>query len=316
MSSKKKLEKKNYNKNIAKMDRSKCNEMDRLYTEIKNIKLQLSSVEEKGYKKLDGEITEGANSQLSYKRSGKLINHIHELVKNDLIEYGIDESLIHPKLDSTSKELQLTGYFKKKKQDVCVIPRDIEKKEEIIYVGPLSNQKKVIKNTIDEYGEELTRKILTINIRSQLNGIKKNKDTLFERTIAESINLHKKHKKMVLGEVYMVATYEYEKKNGERKKICPNLEEYISFFTEINGRKDENDEEYKYERVALIVVDIYNEEPKIYNSTYQLKKDGLVSKEFDVELKDISFENFSKDIINIYSDRFRVSRILIDNLIN
>lgn len=46
--------------------------------------------------------------------------------------------------------------------------------------------------------------------------------------------------------------------------------------------------------------------------TEQLREDGLVSDEFELELEDISFKNFLKDIINIYADRFRVSRILQD----
>ena len=308
MSDKKELEKQIYNKKVSNID----TEMDKLYSKLKNIKRTLKNVKENGYEKENGEVTEGVDSELSFKRSGKLINHIHELVKEDLIEYGIDKELIYPKVGETSPELQLAGYFKKKRQDVCVKPRDIKEKKTEINWGPILNQKKVTKNKIDIYGEELTRKTLTINIRSQLSGIKKNKDTLFERTIAESINLHKRHRKMVLGEVYMVATHEYVKENGEIKKSVPNLEEYISFFTEINGRIDENDEEYKYERVALIIVDIHEDEVKIYTTTKQLIDDGLVSREFELELEDISFKNFSKDIINIYADRFRVSRILQD----
>lgn len=315
MADKKSLEKNIYNKRLSMIGKKQLNEKDKLSSKIINIKLNLSNVEKNGYEKLDGEVTEGIDSQLSYKRSGKLINHIHELVKEDLIESGIDEKLIHPPIGETKGELKLVGYFKKKKQDVCVIPRGIDKEKIRINWGPIQNQvKNTRKNIIDEYGEELTRKTLAINVRSQLSGIQKNKDTLFERTIAESINLHKKHKKMVLGEVYMVATHEYIKQEGKMIKSYPNLEEYISFFTEINGRMDEYDEDYKYERVALIILDIDRDEPKIYTTTSQLKEDGLVSEEFDLELKNISFEDFSKDLINIYADRFRVSRILQNKL--
>lgn len=193
--------------------------MDKLYYKLKDIKLTLKNVKENGYKKLDGEVTEGVDRELSFKRSGKLINHIHELIKEDLVEHGIDKELIYPQVGESSPELQLAGHFKKKKQDVCVIPRGIQKKRTEINWGPILNQKKIHKNKIDIYGEELTRKTLTINIRSQLSGIKKNKDTLFERTISESINLHKRHRKMVLGKVYMVATHEYIKENGKIKKV-------------------------------------------------------------------------------------------------
>lgn len=80
-------------------------------------------------------------------RSQKPINCIHEIVKNDLVRYGIDERNIFPPLNNSKPEIKLAGFLKQKDQDICVIPHNIEK--EVIFVnwGPLS-----FENKEDVYG--------------------------------------------------------------------------------------------------------------------------------------------------------------------
>ncbi|MCY6355874.1 hypothetical protein [Clostridium sp. ZS2-4] len=126
------------------------------------------------------------------------------------------------------------------------------------------------------------------------------------------MNLHTIYNSKVLGEVYLVPVYEYDDKEMENNKIAfkktkTNIEKYISFFSAISGRKDSTDDNYKYERVALIIVDFSPNIPIVYTNTSQLKQDELVSKNFNLELENISIKNFTKDILNIYNQRFDIN---------
>lgn len=280
-----------------------CYSISILEEELKNIKENINDAKINGYTNSKGKVSKGKAGALSLIRSGKIINHIHEVIKKDLVNNGIDVNLIIPEIGKSKPELRLTGYFKKKNQDVCIIPNNIDKKETKIDWGPGLH-----KEDIDEHGDDFTERTLAINVRSQLSSLAKNIDTLLERTFAESINLHKRCPNMVLGEVYMIPVYPYNTKKDEETEFLiehTKLEEYISFFTGISNRTDEEDEEYKYERVALLIVDFSKENPKLYSTTKQLKDDGLVSDDFKLELEDISFKRFTSDLIEIYNNRFR-----------
>lgn len=242
-------------------------------------------------------------------RSQKLINYVHEFVKRDLIQNGIDPNLIYPPVGNTKPELKLAGFLKQKDQDVCVIPKGISKKGRKIDWGPLA-----FEDAYDEYGHDFTEQTLIINIRSQLSSLAKNADTLFERNFAEAMNLHSVYKKAVLGEVYMIPVYEYDdvvmKQNEiEFKTKRTNIEKYISFFTALNNRNDVEKDEFKYERVALLIIDFSKKNPIIYTKTSELKAAGLVKSNFNLELENVSMTNFSKDLINIYDSRFGKEKI-------
>ena len=154
----------------------------------------------------------------------------------------------------------------------------------------------------------------------------KNFDTLFERTIAEAQNLHVRYPNMVLGEVYLIPVYEYDDKAAKEKKIGfkkkqVKLEKYISFFSAINGRTlstkiglegelENTKNAYLYERCALLIVDFSKKNPKLYTSSSELKKDGLISDDFPIEYAELGFESFAKDIINVYTERFDMNNII------
>lgn len=242
-------------------------------------------------------------------RSQKLINYVHEFVKRDLIKNGIDSNLIYPPVGNTKPELKLAGFLKQKDQDVCVIPKGVSKKRRKIDWGPLA-----FENVYDEYGHDFTEQTLIINIRSQLSSLAKNADTLFERNFAEAMNLHSVYKNAVLGEVYMIPVYEYDdavmKQNRiEFKAKRTNIEKYISFFTALNNRRDVEKDEFKYERVALLIIDFSKENPIIYTNTSELKAAGLVNSDFNLELENVSINNFSRDLIDIYDYRFGKQKI-------
>lgn len=259
----------------------------------------------------------GKKGKTSAIRSSALINIIHDSVKHELIQHRIDPARIKPKLGKTSGESQLSGYYKQKKQDVCVEPKKIRKSKRTISWGPMASEK-----LEDKYGEEYTQNTLVINIRSQLSSVAKNTDTLFERTLAEALNLHKKYPDIVLGEVYLIPTHEYDESTMDDeckdhritfKEGHTNIAKYISFFKELSDRRQVTDELCKYERCALLVVDFNRHQPYLYRSTAELKAANLVPADFDIELADLSFDSFAADILAVYGERFELQNLLVDS---
>ena len=171
----------------------------------------------------------------------------------------------------------------------------------------------MMKDFKDIYGKTFTESVLTVNVRSQLSSIDKNFDTLYERTFAESLNLHLRNPKMVLGEVYLIPVKEYdetEKKKGIISFNAINIEKYIKAFQAINSRINSTDKKYKYERCCLLIVDFDRAVPKIYNTTNELIQDGILSATTTVSLTNLDYPNFINDIMQIYNTRFP-SNILI-----
>ena len=257
------------------------------------------------------EYTNGSKAKESLIRSGRLIGYLHECIKHELVRNNVNSNNIFPPIGDSRPELKVTGFLKQKKQDVAVVPSNIEKEAIVVDWGPLADE-----GVRDNLGLEYTSNCLIINVRSQLSSLAKNTDTLFERTFAEALNLHAVYKRIVLGEVYIIPVYEYNEAEARNNRVAfspkkTNLKKYISFFTAISGRADVEVDEFKYERCALLIVDFSREIPKIYSSTDELKADGLVDADFGLELADISFNSFANDILNIYGARFDLANIVI-----
>lgn len=253
-------------------------------------------------------VEKGEKGKTSAIRSSDLINLIHDAVKFELIKQGISEEKVFPRLNKKSPEIKLAGFLKQKKQDVCVLPTNMQMKPTTIDWGPLAFEKKK-----DKYGYEFSENSLVINVRSKMSSLAKNTDTLFERTVAEAHNLHMRYNKIVLGEVYLIPTHEYDdnlvKNNvvGFKEKHI-NIEKYISFFNSINNRNLEK-ESYLYERCALLIVDFDNQVPKLYRNSKELKDDGLISEDFPIEYSTLAFDTFAKDILKIYSERYNINNL-------
>jgi hypothetical protein len=244
-------------------------------------------------------VSSGRDGIHSLIRSQKLINIIHNYIKEQLVSYGVNPNKIHPKINETKPELTMAGFLKKKSQDICVIPSDF--KEEEITEGVLIGEK-------DEIGKGVLRKSLSINIRSQLSSIAKNFDTLYERTFAEALNLHLRIPELVMGEVYLVPLVAYDPDKADKKQIAWKEKlpiTYIPAFRELNGRNSSEIDDYKYERVCLLIVDFRQEKPVIIESSEQLYDLGWIKKE---EIKHFSLEglgmkDFVKDLLSSYEKR-------------
>ncbi len=235
-------------------------------------------------------------------RSSRPINNIHEAVKADLIRNGIFPSRIHPPLNETKPELKLAGFIKQKNQDVCVTPEGYISAEETMPEG-------ILREATDYYGKDFTERTISINIRSQMSSLAKNFDTLYERTIAEAQNLHVRCPRMVLGEVYMIPVKEYDASVMDFKKVefidrIGAVEKYIKSFQAINGRPNHKREEYKYERVCLLLVDFQQTPAKIYSSNQELYDDGLLDNTSDASIEELSWEKFTVNILACYETRF------------
>lgn len=253
-------------------------------------------------------INGGAKGKESTIRSSSLINLIHDAVKNELLEQGVHPQNIFPPFGESKPEIKMAGFLKQKDQDVCVLPSNIPREPIVINWGPLR-----FENKKDPYGFNFSTNTLVINVRSQMSSLAKNSDTLFERTFAEAQNLHMRYPNIVLGEVYLIPTHEYDdtlvKCNQVGFKTSQtNIEKYISFFNSINNRS-QNGENYEYERCALLIVDFRKAQPKLYHNSAELKKDGLISSSFAIEYASLAFDSFAKDILDVYSSRYNIQNL-------
>jgi hypothetical protein len=79
--------------------------------------------------------TDGESGKLSLIRSQKTIKLIHEAVKSELLANQILPTRIHPPLGVSEGEITLSGFLKKKSQDIVVFPSGIDTIEEIIESG-------------------------------------------------------------------------------------------------------------------------------------------------------------------------------------
>lgn len=254
--------------------------------------------------------TGGVEAKNNLIRTQQPICLLHDAAKASFIKKGVNPDFINPPYGDHAGELKLAGFFKYKDQDICILPNDISAEEEILMFDGILKGKK------DPYGFELTQKILSVNVRSQLSSVAKNFDTLYERTFAESLNLHLRCPQMVLGEFYMIPVYEYDDVLAKDKiigfkpnnKIQEHIQKYIYSFGAINNRSTINGLEYKYERVCLLIVDFNRQTPKIYNTDDELKADGLLPMNSTASINNMNFSSFAQSLLDIYEQRFGSGR--------
>lgn len=250
----------------------------------------------------------GTAGKRSLIASQSLINLLHEVVKHDLVANGINPTLIHPPIGASSPEIKLAGFLKFKTQDVCVFPNNKPQVTERIDFNGLFKT-----GTTEPYGELFTEHVLAVNLRSQLSSLTANIDTMFERTFAEPMNLHRRLPKMVLGEVYLIALREYDNAqvalNNVVYKPITNpvrvaLERYIKGFSALNMRASQRDDDFKYERVALIIADFSQSPVRVYDNTADLIANGLLPVGSNASMDNLSYTGFVRRLLDVYERRF------------
>lgn len=250
----------------------------------------------------------GANGKKSLITSQQLINLLHEVVKSSLIAENVNPTLIQPPCGQSRGEKTLAGFLKFKKQDICVFPNNKTPRVERIDFNGLYNT-----GTTEPYGELFSEHILSINVRSQLSSLSKNIDTMFERTFAEPLNLHRRVPKMVLGEVYLISVRELDSAqlalNNVVYKPFTNstsnyLEKYIKGFSALNMRASQRDDDFKYERVALIIADFSQNPVKVYNTTQDLINDNILPANSIASMANLNYDGLTRTLLDIHDKRF------------
>ena len=252
---------------------------------------------------------EGKNNLI---RTQQPICLLHDAAKSAFIRNGVNPNRVRPLLGEHFDELRLAGFFKCKDQDICFLPNNVEQKQEYLEFDG------ILKGQLDLYGERLTEHILSVNVRSQLSSIAKNFDTLYERTFAEALNLHLRCQKMVLGEFYMIPVKEYDDAEAKynniafikNKNVQKHIEKYLYSFSAVNNRRCLRGEEYKYERVCLLIVDFSQDVPVIYNSDEELKSAGLLAEDSDASINEMNFPSFVPTLMGLYEQRFGSRRFI------
>lgn len=258
----------------------------------------------------------GDKGKQSLTTSSKHILLFHEVVKSELIRNGVRPDLIFPPQYSSEGELKFTGFIKAKKQDISAVPSAYIGKEtpENITIGMMTGN-------IDVFGKNYTENSLVVNIRSQMSSIGNNVDTIAERAFAETLNLHMRCPNMVLGELFILPitglkmnevkknnpVYEpiiKTKKKKNSKTTAESIETVINTYSSINNRNIASDEDYKYERLCLILADFSQTPVKIYKTTAELIADNLLPNGSTATLNGLEFDTFISDLLNIYSTRF------------
>lgn len=250
----------------------------------------------------------GASGKKSLITSQQLVNLLHETIKSSLVAEGVNPLNIRPTPGSANPEITLAGFLKFKKQDVCVFPNNLQPRQESLDFNGLFTT-----GVTELYGELFTEHILSINVRTQLSSLGKNIDTMFERTYAEPLNLHRRVPKMVLGEMYLISVRELN--SGQIANNNPvytnftastsqQLEKYIKGFAALNLRRGQRDDDFKYERVALIIADFSQNPVKVYNTTEELIQDNLLPANSTATIENLQFEGFIRTLLDCYEQRF------------
>lgn len=260
----------------------------------------------------DSIVSGGVEGKNNLIRTQEPICLLHDAAKSELISKGVNPLYITPRLGNHNGEMKVAGFFKCKDQDVCVLPNNVRQHRETL------NFDGILKGQVDVYGKELTTKTLSINVRSQLSSIAKNFDTLYERTFAEALNLHLRCPEMVLGEFYMIPVYEYDDvlaKNNvvgfkRNRAIQEHIQKYIYSFNAVNNRQSTEGQEYRYERVCLLIVDYSKPTPIIYNTDDELKRDGLLPQYTTATINNMNFPSFIDTLLSTYSYRFGEGRFI------
>ena len=276
-----------------------------LQTSVEEMKFELEeAIRTRSYKGKNYENGQKAKEALI--RSQHLIMKIHEVVKASLdqeLKKFTESYTIHPPLDKKEPELVVSGLIKSKKQDIVVLVGKDTRKPEVIREGPLAG-------AINSIGKRRSENAIVIGVRSQLSSIGKNFDTLMERAFAETLNLRLRLPKLVMGEVYLLPVVEYDDQAMKQNDIAWKgrrvpIEKFINTFLGITDRAIGNDdkENYKYDRSALILVNIKQSPPRIFLTLEELKDNGYISDNFEANFDLLSPKNFAADIV--YSHRQR-----------
>lgn len=229
----------------------------------------------------EGEIRRKGGNPGFLIRSGKIIDELYEYLKQELVKNGVKKSYINPPLGKSSPEKEIGGYFKAKDQDILI------QKDEL-------------------------KPMASLNIRSQLSSVQKNYDTLFERLVAESVNIHERFPQMPCGYLYLLPTIGYSSEAMKKNKVVKdeyfNWEKYLATFSLLANRKDSKDKTFKYEKICLLAVDFSTNPPHILSSTDDFLSRNLITKDFakNFDYSPLRVDDIVEKLIFIFNQRNKI----------
>ena len=215
-------------------------------------------------------------------RSGKIIEELHEYLKHEIVKNGIKRTYINPPLGKSSPEKAIDGYFKTKDQDILI------QKEE-------------------------NQPLISLNIRSQLSSVQKNYDTLFERLVAESVNIHEKFPQVPCGYLYLLPAIGYDSDAMKENKVVRNerfnWEKYLTTFSLLADRKNLEDKTFKYEKICLLAVDFSANPPYVLSSTEDFLSRKLITEDFAkrFDYSPLKVDDIIEKLLATFNHRNKVS---------
>ncbi len=238
--------------------------------------------------------SDGLKAKEGIIRASKLINPVHELVKVSLLDYLNDkfnfEWVSYPRIGATRPEIKLEGDIKTKNQDLMFSEQSLDL------------------NNIEIEGQHL-RRLLSVNVRSQLSSVAKNIDTLMERTFAEPIQLRIKYPDLIMGEVYMIPVIELNDEECKNNKVVfksesvsrKNINKFLYYFNKFTDRSNFKEGMieyyYKYDATTLLIIDLESKPAKFIYKPTDLKKIGLDQEAIEKYQK-LSPIDFEEKLVN------------------
>tara|TARA_B100000902_G_scaffold83591_1_gene88173 strand:+ start:627 stop:1460 length:834 start_codon:yes stop_codon:yes gene_type:complete len=242
--------------------------------------------------------SDGLKAKEGIIRASKLINPVHELVKVSLLDYLNDkfnfEWVSYPRIGATRPEIKLEGDIKTKNQDLMFSEQSLDL------------------NNIEIEGQHL-RRLLSVNVRSQLSSVAKNIDTLMERTFAEPIQLRIKYPDLIMGEVYMIPVIELNDEECKNNKVVfksesvsrENINKFLYYFNKFTDRSNFKEGMieyyYKYDATTLLIIDLESKPAKFIYKPTDLKKIGLDQEAIEKYQK-LSPIDFEEKLVNSFNN--------------
>jgi len=96
----------------------------------------------------------------------------------------------------------------------------------------------------------------------------------------------------------------------KNKNVQKHIEKYLYSFSAVNNRRCLCGEEYKYERVCLLIVDFNKSTPVIYNTDDELKAAGLLPEDSQASINEMNFPTFAPTLMRLYEERFGLDRFI------
>ena len=82
------------------------------------------------------------------------------------------------------------------------------------------------------------------------------------------------------------------------------IERYIKGFEALNMRSSQRDDDFKYERVALILADFSQTPVKIYRNNAELNAGGILPASSTADMTNLSYDGFVDRLTEVYDKRF------------